>query len=226
MGYLLIRKSLYTFLLYLICINCQIEVFSRCENGFQLIFIENLVNFDSAELICSNINSTLVSIPDSSTFQQVQNFMLNNSLNFETWIGLRRPNNEDPFRPSSFEFLDGSSFIDNFGQVRGEEPWKDLTPGELVNVNQNEQCVEIDGSLNSFWNDNLCSRERSTLCKRDCGIEITDNNEEKTRKLDDFSLIIGCLMMFCSLILMISLITLQFKQKLYKFYCLQQQMSY
>lgn len=115
---------------------------SSCENGVKFTVVAERQIFDEATLTCQSRNATLAILPDKATTDAANDFL--NRINAEaTWIGLSRVadidlGDSDPRDPSTFSFIDGTSFVDGFASVRGELPWRDDRPNNLL---ENEACV-------------------------------------------------------------------------------------
>lgn len=126
-----------------------------------------------AETRCEDFsgNTKLATVKDLETFNfltQFARFIIPNNNFLFFHFGLERKGEGHPLDPLSFEFLDGSTFNDDFGDTAGVFPWRGGEPSNFFN---NNRCVQFAVStVASDFNDVPCSFAHSSFCERPCSV--------------------------------------------------------
>lgn len=132
-------------LLFTAVVNAQLQFSTNCGPGkpLQYIFVDDKINFDTAELRCPQLNPSaeLARIPDQASFNLARTLIQQNVNGKQPWIGIRRVN--DNQLPIGASVNDPSNFFQNandFGNVNnGQFPWRSGSPNGTPG--QNSACV-------------------------------------------------------------------------------------
>ena len=123
-------------------------------------FIGNTaMTFNKSISYCKSLNANLASIHSQSDFNQTRELCKPTGLN-GCWIGLNDINKEE-----KWNWTDGSPI--DYGFIGNEPsytrpPWRDENE---PNGGTSENCIEIDGYNNFYWNDIRCDDNNYPICK-------------------------------------------------------------
>lgn len=135
--------------------------------------IDDNFDFDDAARECVELGEELgpdrfgrLAVISSSTINNgIQTVLDTFSDDENLWFGLRKDDNSDgqDEDPESYIFLDGTNpVLNNFGDIRGEEPWRDGQPRD------NRDCIRLryrSGGNIMEWEDRECDESNSVLCE-------------------------------------------------------------
>lgn len=140
-------------------------------------------------------NLARVSSVEEFNFLGEEDGILNNTVENDIYIGLKRDDNADPFLGISFFFVDGDE-TQSFFEKEGEFPWRSERPNNFNGFG--ESCAVLERDNDNEWNDVECEDERPFICRVECDIEVIDDEvliENKNENIDGF--VFGLILFIC-----------------------------
>ena len=117
------------------------------------------VTFDQANQKCKQLNATMLVVHDDDVMQFVSHYILqkNPKLNYNLWLGLRKPGN---YKYGAFQWVDETCFDYN--------AWGCGEPNNAGSSGENCASVAIgnDHPYSGSWNDDSCGNQMVYMCQK------------------------------------------------------------